>query len=58
MNNEGFTEQEKIVLRLMFRNFNDFLACCDNYIYIDDMGFTHNDLYSLFLKINIGDLWD
>ncbi len=58
MNNEFFTEQEKIVLRLMFMNFSNILESCGGYIDIDDMGFSRNDLYSLFLKIGIGDFWD
>ena len=58
MNNECFTEQEKIVLRLMFMNFSNILESCGGYIDIDDMGFSRNDLYSLFLKIGIGDFWD
>ena len=57
MNNECFTEQEKIVLRLMFKNFSNILESCDGYICIDDMGFMSSDLYSLFLKIGIGDFW-
>lgn len=58
MTNGCFTEQEKKVLRLMFMNFSNILESCDGYICIDDMGFTRNDLYSLFLKIGIGDFWD
>lgn len=57
MSNAGFTEQEKKILCLMFKNMSNTIEACDGYIDIQSMGFSHNDLYYLFEKLNICDSW-
>jgi len=58
MSDAGFTEQEKKILCLMFKNMSNTIEACGGYIEVDYNCFDRNDLYRLFEKMNIGDFWD
>lgn len=53
-----FTEEEKNVIKMMFKSLSVIVEACGGSIEIDYTCFNSNDLYHLFEKMNIGDFWD
>lgn len=48
-----FTENEEVILQLMFKNFDNILEAIINSPFYGYCGFTPNDLYALAMKLGI-----
>ena len=47
------TDEEKEILRVMFRNMNEVIDLCDGYIDIHGEIFNENDLFDLAKKLGV-----
>ena len=53
-----FTENEKKVIKMMFKSLSVIVEACGGYVEVDYNCFDRNDLYHLFEKMGIGDYYD